>query len=164
MKRTLGTNPTATIDYSYNDIYELTNVTNAQTHSYDYDKVANRQIADGVTYTPNNLNQYTQVGSTTYLYDGQGNLTNDGNNSYTYDEENRMASASDSFGTANYEYDALNRRIKKDVSGVVTYYIWDGDRDLTPKNCTRLSWSFSCFLSKNSLGERDEQWLFVPLN
>ena len=80
LKRTLGINPADTIDYTYNDIYELIDVANAQTHSYDYDKVANREIADGVTYVPNNLNQYDSIGGTVYLYDANGNLANDGTN------------------------------------------------------------------------------------
>ena len=89
--RTFQTYPSETINYAYNDIYELTSVTGAQSRSYDYDLVANREIADGVTYTPNNLNQYTQVGGSMLTYDNNGNLTFDGvNKNFTYDELNRL--------------------------------------------------------------------------
>ncbi len=127
LDRTLGTDPVETINYAYNNIYELINVTGAQTHAFDYDNVGNREIADGVTYTPNSLNQYTQVGATTYLYDGNGNLTSDGSNTYTYDEENRLLSIVNGLSSAGYTYDAFNRRVSKTVNGITTYFVYDGD-------------------------------------
>ncbi|HCI45356.1 MAG TPA: hypothetical protein DE315_07510 [Candidatus Omnitrophica bacterium] len=124
LDRTLGTNPTETINYAYNAIYELTNVTGAQTNSYDYDNVGNRNTADGVIYTANDLNQYTSVGGTTHLYDTNGNLTNDGNNTYGYDEQNRLSSVV-GLQSSVYAYDAFNRRVSKTVNGTTTYFIYD---------------------------------------
>ncbi len=127
MDKTLGINPVETINYAYNNIYELINVTGAQTHSYDYDNVANREVADGTIYTANNLNQYTSVGSTPYLYDANGNLISDGTSTYTHDEENRLSSYSSLLVSASYQYDALDRRVAKTVNGVTTYFVHDGD-------------------------------------
>jgi RHS repeat-associated protein len=131
---TTGAPGSQTINYEYNTIYELTGVTGSQTHSYDYDNVANRQIADGVTYTPNNLNQYTSVGATTYLYDNNGNLTFDGNAAYTYDEENRLTTYNLPLSTGGYAYDAFNRRVSKTVNGITTYFINDGDREVEERD------------------------------
>ncbi len=128
--QTSGVPGAQTINYTYNNIYELTGVTGSQTHSYAYDNVANRLTADGTTYVPNTVNQYTQVGTTNYTYDLNGNLTYDGVNTYTYDEENRQTTANRSGMSAQYAYDAFNRRIAKTVNGTTTYFINDGDREI----------------------------------
>ena len=47
--------------------------------------------------------------------------------SYTYDIENRLVGIQFPDGTAaSYEYDALGRRIEKNVNGTVTRYLYDG--------------------------------------
>jgi RHS repeat-associated protein len=65
------------------------------------------------SYTPNALNQYSAVDSTSYTYDGNGNLTSDGTFTYAYDAENRLLTASRSGLTAAYSYDPLGRRTHK---------------------------------------------------
>jgi len=45
--------------------------------------------ASPISYTANNLNQYTAVGSAHPTYDGNGNLTSDGHFTYCYDTESR---------------------------------------------------------------------------
>ncbi len=122
------------VNYAYNDIYELTNVTGSQTHNYQYDGVGNRTTADGVAYTPNNLNQYNQVNSQVYSYDGNGNLTDDGPNGYTYDVENRLTSAQNVSHNSTYAYDGLGRRISKTVDGSTTYFVYDGDQIIEERN------------------------------
>jgi RHS repeat-associated protein len=67
-----------------------------------------------------------------YQYDPRGNLiskedkeTND-TTIYTYDPENRLIRADLPDGTvATYRYDALGRRIEKDVDGAITKYVYD---------------------------------------
>ncbi|MCB9748012.1 MAG: RHS repeat protein [Candidatus Omnitrophica bacterium] len=125
--RTLQTDPLETINYGYNDIYELIQVTGSQSHTFDYDSTGNREVADGTTYTTNNLNQYNDVGGTTHLYDNNGNLTNDGLKTYNYDEENRLITANNGLTAASYTYDAFNRRISKTVDGVTTYFVYNDD-------------------------------------
>jgi len=128
LDRTLQTDPLEVTSYTYNNIYELTNVAGAQTNTYDYDSVGNRELVNGVeSYTPNTLNQYSNVGGTTYLYDTMGNLLFDGANNYTYDEENRLQSFNIGITNADYAYDALNRRVSKTVEGTTTYFVYDGD-------------------------------------
>jgi len=131
-----GGNPMQTTTYGYNDIYELTTVSNAQTHSFTHDNVGNREVADGVTYVPNTLNQYDSVGGVSYSYDGNGNLGNDGRNAYTYDEENRLSLVQNVQHSANYEYDAFNRRVSKKVDGLTTYFIQDGFREIVEYNAS----------------------------
>ena len=105
-----------THNYNYNDIYELSGVTGAQVHSYAYDNVGNRTTSDGISYTDNVFNQYATVNGVTFGYDGNGNLTADGNNTYTYDEENKLLSAQNVLNSAQYGYDAFNRRVSKIVT------------------------------------------------
>jgi len=128
--------PGSTQTYGYDPLSQLQTVTGSQTHSYQYDAVGNRQQADGTSYTPNTLNQYSQVGSTSYMYDPNGNLTSDGVNAYAYDAENHLISAAGSFGTASYISDAFGRRIAKTVNGVTTKFTWDGDQLLEELDST----------------------------
>lgn len=120
--------------YGYNNIYELTSVIGLQTHSYQYDNVANRLNADGMVYVPNNVNQYGQVGGVTFSYDGNGNLTSDGINTYSYDEINRLTSVPNV--QAGYEYDGLDRRISKTVGATKTYFVLDGDHEIEERNAS----------------------------
>ena len=68
-----------------------------QDEAYFYDAAGNRTqtIINGVTtvYTTNNMNEYTQVGGTTYTYDADGN----------------MISATDASGTTTYTFNAQNQ-------------------------------------------------------
>ena len=117
-----------TDNYGYDNIYQLTTVSGTQTHSYQYDDTGNRELVDGIIYTPNNLNQYEQVGGTNYQYDPKGNLTNDGVHTFGYDYENRLISAVGNGNNATYNYDGFGRRISKTVNGTTTYFIYDSDR------------------------------------
>ncbi|MFH1232191.1 MAG: RHS repeat-associated core domain-containing protein, partial [Planctomycetota bacterium] len=125
-----GTMDAVTSNYSYDNIYQLTQVTDQQSQvtNYVYDKLGNRTTAEGKAYTSNNLNQYTQVDSTTLNYDPNGNLTGDGTCTYSYDYENRLTSAIKSGTTANYKYDAFGRRVEKNVNGSITKFVYDGDQ------------------------------------
>ncbi len=122
------TAPNGIHNYTYNNIYELTGVSGAQTHNYQYDAVGNRQIVDGINYSANNLNQYTAVGAQPFSYDLNGNLTNDGVYAYTYDYENRLTSAIGNSHNASYVYDPFGRRISRTVDGITTKFIYEADR------------------------------------
>jgi RHS repeat-associated protein len=113
-------------NYTYNNLYELTAVTGAKTQSFGYDKVANRLTAEGQSYTTNNVNQYTKVGTTVFSYDLNGNMSYDGFNTMSFDEENRLKTTTKTGGSASYAYDAFDRRVSKTVNGVVTNFIFDG--------------------------------------
>jgi RHS repeat-associated protein len=79
-------------------------------------------------YTPNGLNQYSAVASTSFSYDANGNLTSDGNNTYTYDVENRLTGVTGG-RTANLTYDPLGRLASVDQGSSATRsrFLYDGD-------------------------------------
>ena len=122
--------------YDYDDIYQLTDVdypagAGADT-AYAYDKVHNRTSTDDgdvVSYTANDLNQYTAVGAASLAYDNNGNLTDDGAFDYEYDIFNRLIRVEEnSITIAEYGYDYAGKRIVKNVGGAVTKYAYDGDQ------------------------------------
>ena len=85
-----------TENYTYNAIYELTQVLQGATTSeaYSYDPVGNRLSSLGVSpYTYNSSNQLTSTPNATYTYDNNGNtLTKtdaSGTTTYAWDFENR---------------------------------------------------------------------------
>ena len=118
---------TQSLTFGYNKAYELNTVTGNQTHSYLYDKVGNRTF-DGLGYTTNVLNQYTNVSMSLFTYDKNGSLkTEPGATTYVYDPENRLTKVTKGAAVTNYTYDALNRRVSKDPAGVKTFFIHDGD-------------------------------------
>jgi RHS repeat-associated protein len=81
--------------------------------------------ASTVSYTANNLDQYSAIGPVTPTYDGNGNLTFDGTFTYGYDAENRLISAVGAGNTASYAYDAQGRRKSKTVNGTTTIFVQD---------------------------------------
>ena len=97
---------------------------------YVLDALGNRNSVneDGTTtpYSKNDINQYTQMGSTAIQYDSKGNLSHDGLHGYGYDLENNLV-AVDGGTTATYAYDAMGRRISKSTSEGTTYYYYDGN-------------------------------------
>jgi RHS repeat-associated protein len=166
----------STHTYGYDAIYQLTSVSGAQSHTYDYDDVGNREEADGIDYTSNNLNQYTEVNSVDFDYDERGNLTDDGTNTYTYDSENRLTSVTAGSNDIDYAYDPFGRRQWMSVNGAKTYYVYDGDHILAEYDnagtmkreyvygpwldevvsILRVSPKFRCFYYQDGLGSISE--------
>lgn len=127
--------------YSYDNNKQLINYKKGSIASpleeiaYQYDQVGNRRMITennaGTSYGVNNLNQLTSSndGGTNivYTYDAKGNLTFDGTFYKQYDAENRIIS--DSASPANkisYQYDALGRRLVKNVNGRSIQYSYAG--------------------------------------
>lgn len=79
-------------------------------------------------YTPNGLNQYTNVGGAAVSYDGRGNLYSDGTTAttYTYDAENHLLTASGAHN-ATLTYDPLGRLYQVASAGNTTQFLYDGD-------------------------------------
>ena len=147
--RTSMTNPAGTHVYSYDKLSQLTGADYPVGYAFAdttfaLDPLGNRtQVASSagpviqtVSYSTNNLNQYTAVGTTAPAYDLNGNLTNDGANGYTYDAENRLIQATTASSTATYTYDPLGRRLSKTVGGVTTRFLYDGDQLLAETNAS----------------------------
>jgi RHS repeat-associated protein len=125
-----------TSNYTYDAIYQLTQVTQANntTESYSYDAVGNRTASLGVSsYTTNASNELTATSNAIYAYDSNGNtLTKTvGSNttSYTWDFENRMTSVTlpGSGGTVTFKYDPFGRRIYKSSSAGTSIFAYDGN-------------------------------------
>ena len=77
-------------------------------------------------YAVNGLNQYTQAGPATFLYDLNDNLISDGSTSFVYDAENRLVSASGA-RTAALSYDPLGRLWQVVGAQRTTRFTYDGD-------------------------------------
>jgi RHS repeat-associated protein len=117
-------------NYTSNGVHQLlTAVTASSSHLM-------AQPAPPASYTPNNMNQYTNVAGAAITYDYNGNLLSDGSWTYQYDEENRLRQAVGLGITADYNYDPMGRRRSKSVNGTVTYFVWDGDNELADLGST----------------------------
>jgi RHS repeat-associated protein len=132
-----------TSNYTYDPIYELTQVTQATTttESYSYDQVGNRLSSLGVSpYNVNTSNELTSTPSTTYTYDSNGNtqtkVVGSNTTSYAWDYENRMTSVTlpGTGGTVSFAYDPFGRRIKKVTSTTTSIFAYDGDNLIEETN------------------------------
>ncbi len=120
------------IDFKRGTLNGLTLSAQVNHSEYTLDGLGNRlQIkADGNTtnYSVNNINAYSSIQSAvniTPLYDANGNNTFDGTNNYNYDSENNLISVNSGV-IAEYEYDALGRRIRRIVDTSIFNYYFDG--------------------------------------
>jgi RHS repeat-associated protein len=129
----------ATSNYTYDPLYELTQVTQATntTESYSFDPVGNRLSSLGVSPYSNNMsNELTSTPSTSYSYDYNGNLTgktvSGSTTQYTWDFENRLTSVAlpGTGGTVTFKYDGLGRKVQKvftqNSTTTTTNYLYDG--------------------------------------
>ena len=122
-------------EYGYDAIGQLVTAKrpNGQLIQYRYDAAGNRVevITDGQTtsYSTNELNQITQVGSAVYTYDDDGNLISivDGDDvsTFVYNDENRLIEAVTPDGVWQYEYDAFGNRIATIKDGQRTEFLSD---------------------------------------
>src|SRR5271166_2940023 len=121
-----------TSNYSYDPLYELTQVTQgaSTTETYSYDAVGNRLSSSGVpTYNYNTSNELTSNSNGSYTYDNNGNtLTDASGKTYTWDFENRLTQAVvPGTGTTTFKYDPFGRRIQKAGPLGTTNYLYDGN-------------------------------------
>jgi RHS repeat-associated protein len=136
--RTVKTDDYASVtsSYTYDPLYELTQVTQGSTttESYSYDPVGNRTTSLGVSsYTTNSSNEVTANSNASYTYDNNGNTTSKtdstGTTDYSWDYENRLASVTlpGSSGTVTFKYDPFGRRIEKISPTTTSIFAYDGD-------------------------------------
>jgi RHS repeat-associated protein len=127
-----------TSNYTYDAIYELTQVTGGTSESYTYDPVGNRLSSLGVSpYQYNPSNEMVSTPDGLYVYDNNGNLTSKtdstGTTNYSWDFENRLTQAAlpGSSGTVTFRYDPFGRRVQKAFTQAgtttTTNYSYDGD-------------------------------------
>jgi RHS repeat-associated protein len=124
-----------TENYTYDPLYQLTQVTQGTTttESYSYDAVGNRLSSLGMSpYAYNSSNELTSTPSAIYAYDGNGNTVTkadaSGTTTYNWNFENRLTSVvlPGSGGTVTFRYDPLGRRIQKSSSNATINYLYDG--------------------------------------
>ena len=134
-----------TSNYSYDAIYELTQVTQSSTttKSYSFDPVGNRLSSLGVSsYTNNSSNELTSTSNATYTYDNSGNtltkVVGSNTTQYFWDYENRMSSVTlpGSGGTVSFKYDPFGRRIYKSSSSGTSVFAYDGDNLIEETNAS----------------------------
>lgn len=66
---------------------------------------------------------FTQWGSSSPNYDGNGNVVTDGNNSYLWNSRNQLASMNG--GGAVFAYDSFGRRAAKNSVGNAKGFLYD---------------------------------------
>jgi RHS repeat-associated protein len=124
---------TGSHNYSYDPTYQLTQATHpaSSTENYTYGPVHNRLTSTGHSnWTYNNTNELVSYNSTTFNYDANGNTISktdaSGTSDYQSDYENRLKRIDNPDGTySEYHYDPFGNRIKKDVNGLVTWFVYD---------------------------------------
>ena len=128
---------TSTDDFTYNTRSEVTASTNdvlttaAYNPTYSFDQIGNRtgatvDLNGSTSYTANQLNQYSSVGSSSPVHDSDGNLTNDGTWTYDWNNENRLINATDGTTSIDFVYDYQGRLVKKDDGTNIEVYVYDG--------------------------------------
>jgi len=128
--------------------------------SWTYDAWANRtdQSATAVACRTfhSQVDTKNRLSSPGYQYDAAGNLTSDGMHSYTYDAENRLIKV-DAGNTATYIYDAMGRRVEKQVGTVRTDYVYGHDGNVVTEynnTCAAICWSVGyLYLHDKLIGE-----------
>ena len=90
------------------------------------------------THTINNLNQSTNVGGDILTYDDNGNLSGYEGLSYQHNSTNQLTeiTAEGINGNIQYQYDGLGRRTSKDVYGLRTEYLYDGNEVIAEYDST----------------------------
>ncbi len=139
--RTARTNylNSATEQYTYDAIYQLTQVVQGATttESYSYDAVGNRLSSLGMSpYAYNSSNQLTSTPVVAFTYDGNGNtltkVDSSGTTHYNWDFENRLSSVvlPASAGTVTFKYDPFGRRVRKSSAWGTANYLYDGSNSI----------------------------------
>jgi len=107
--RTSMTDLAGVHNYTYDNIYQLTQAThpNISTEVFTFDAVGNRLSSEG---------QAPSLGRST---------------DYTYDFENRLIEVNYPGMVAQYKYDPFGRRIEKNVNNTITRYVYDGPNIVT---------------------------------
>ena len=171
--------PRGTIGISYDNRNEVTGITEPSgspfaDQSLTYDAGYNRSSwtlgSTTTSYTANNLNEYTAVGSATPTWNSDGSLATFSGNTYTYDALNRLTEVDYSGGKTLFTYDPLGRRVAKvdeNGSGTVlaTYtYHYDGPKVAVEYRPSSTTWSYCYGIDNNDVLLRingsTKQWYY----
>jgi RHS repeat-associated protein len=132
--------------YTYDRLYRLTREDNAfGPRTYAYDPLGNRLSVNSeiarTNYTYDKLDRLTQVGSTTYTNDNNGNRTGRGSDIFAYDQANRLIQFDPAATSAtDYAYDGDGKRLCKSSTCSSPEFTYDVNRGLPVlvKDSTRL--------------------------
>jgi len=125
-----------TYNYSYDDLYRLTEALNplSEDEQYTYDALGNRLTsAENDDWKYNENNELTGYDGVSFTYDDNGYVTGrttpSGTQQFVYDVEGRMVRVEDGAGAtvAEYYYDPFGRRLWKDVDGTRTYFLYSDE-------------------------------------
>jgi RHS repeat-associated protein len=124
-----------TMDYSYNDLYQLNQFKKDGnvSRNYDYDPNGNLNTFTGKTLTyGNDNNQLTNDGSRNFIYDNAGKCTNMAAIAVDYDFRGLMTKFDDNSQIdITSSYDAFGQRIRKTENGGSSkYYVTSGPQIL----------------------------------
>ncbi|MEG8033557.1 RHS repeat-associated core domain-containing protein [Sphingomonas aurantiaca] len=93
-----------------------------------------RFFESDLKYSSNKLNQYDYVGSSSYKYDGNGNLATDGRSEFVYDVENHLISSKGE-RELTLKYDPLGRLWQvNSTSYGTTEFLYDGSNIVAEYN------------------------------
>ena len=145
------------LTYGYDANNQLNSATKPQgtgTETFTYDLSGNRlrRDAETVDSTFSDNNELTNDKTYTYVYDRNGNLTQKTHiatgeiTTYAWDYENQLtsvttkasATATENTSEVSYRYDALGRRIQKNVDDTITNYVYDRDNILLEFNASNI--------------------------
>lgn len=116
-----GTTSDVTASFSYNQASQIqTRTLNNDSYAWTGHYNVNRN------YVPDGLNRYHTIGTTSFGYDGNGNLIADGTNAFAYDIENRLIGRSGG-ASAMLRYDPLGRLHEVTGSSGARRFLYDGD-------------------------------------
>ena len=127
---------TQTRSYTYDELQQIVaGGTVLEPENYSYDSAGNRIDSHlSAQHSHSNNNSLDQDDRFKYIYDNDGNLlqkTNLINNevtAYIWDSQNQLIGITHPDSTStSYKYDGLGRRIEKNVNGLITRYIYDGE-------------------------------------
>jgi len=121
--------------YSYDPMRRvLSGGASSAPESYAYDPAGNRITSYlSNSHTVNDANRLLEDEQYTYTYDANGNLAtrtqknDNAETAYTFNALDQLIQIDASDGTiTTYGYDAVGRRIEKNVGGEITRYVYDG--------------------------------------
>jgi RHS repeat-associated protein len=139
--------------YQYDDTYQLTGASygtgsNASSASWSYDASGNRTQAQsisgtntlGISYSVNEINQYTSVGGASPSYNSRGDLTGINGWSFSYDAFGNLSSAQSGTNAAyHYARDPEGRRAIRQSGSNTILLLNAGDTMLEAYNASNNS-------------------------
>lgn len=119
-----------TIDYTYDDLYQLTKETGLFAHDYSYDSMYNRLTKDMEAFEINALNQVTSH----LTYNPNGCPTPQGSTKYVYDALDRLIQIATPTSIQLFGYDSFHRCLYKIVirnrEKETFYFFYDGQKEI----------------------------------